>query len=133
MLYKFDTITASINVPPEVVWEYVANLSNWKNFSDFGKDIEHIEGDIWIFHTSQGDVKVINHFDKERLLLDQTCILASGEEQFIPYRVVPNGTGAELMMSIFKGSTSTEEEYKEQIHWAEVELNNVKQILEGAG
>jgi hypothetical protein len=130
MLFKFDTASVSINASPEIVWEFVADLNNWKQFSDFGKDIEQVGQNEWLFHTSQGDVRVINKFDKEKLLLDQICIIASGEKQFIPYRVVPNGDGCELIMTNHQGATSTDEDYAQQLKWMREELENIKKITE---
>lgn len=130
MLFQFDTVSVSINAKPEKVYKFVSDLNNWKQFSDFGRDIEQVEVGKWIFHTSQGDVTVSTHFDKQKLLLDHTCILASGEEQFIPYRVVPNGDGSELIMTNFQGKTSSDEDYAEQLKWMKDELNNIKAILE---
>ncbi|MEK9195843.1 MAG: SRPBCC family protein [Patescibacteria group bacterium] len=129
-LYKFDTFSVSIEAKPQAVWEFVADLNNWKQFSDFGKDIEKIKDNEWVFHTSQGDVRVITKFDKEKLLLDTICIIASGEEQFIPYRVVPNGDGSELIMTNHQGETSSGKEYAEQIKWMKDELATIKKILE---
>lgn len=130
MLFKFDTISVSINVKPEKVYEFVSELNNWKQFSDFGKDIEQIEDGKWIFHTSQGDITVLTRFDRRNMLLDHTCILKSGEEQFIPYRVVPNGDGSELIMTNFKGKTSSDKDYAQQLKWMTDELDNIKAILE---
>jgi hypothetical protein len=129
-LFKFDTVSVSINAKPEKVWNFVSDLLHWRQFSDFGKDIEQISDTEWIFHTSQGDVQVIPKFDKERLLLDQVCIIASGEEQFIPYRIVPNGDGCEIMMTNQQTATVNDEEYAEQLKWMTDELNNLKKIME---
>lgn len=129
-LYSFDTISVSINSKPKKVWEFVADINNWPQYTDFAKDIEQVNDTEWIFHTSQGDVRVITKFDKEKLLLDTICIIASGEEQFIPYRVVPNGDGSELIMTNFQGETSSDEDYAEQLKWMKEELQNIKRILE---
>ena len=95
----FDTISVSINAKPDKVWEFVADINNWPQFSDFARNIERVKDGEWVFHTSQGDVRVIEKFDREHLLLDTVCIVPSGDEQFIPYRVVPNGEGCELIMT----------------------------------
>lgn len=129
-LFTFDTVSVSINAKPEVVYDFVSNLSNWKQFSDFGKDIEQINDTEWIFHTPQGDVRVIPKFDKERLLLDHVCIIASGEEQFIPYRIVPNGDGCEIIMTNQQTTTVSDEEYAEQLKWMKDEFHNIKKIME---
>ena len=84
-MFHFDTVSVSITAKPEKVWEFVSDINNWPKFSEFASDIEKVKDGEWIFHTSQGDVRVIEQFDKEHLLLDHVCIVPSGDEQFIPY------------------------------------------------
>jgi len=129
-LFRFDTISVSIQAAPETVWEFVADLNNWKQFSDFGKNLEKLSDSEWIAHTSQGDVRVIPKFDKEHLLLDSVCIVPSGDEQFIPYRVVPNGTGSELIMTNQQTAHVSESEYQEQLGWMKTELETIKMLME---
>lgn len=80
--------------------------------------------------SSQGDVRVIKKFDRERLLLDTICIVPSGDKQFIPYRVVPNGDGSELIMTNQQTASVSNEEYAEQLKWMREELENIKRIME---
>ena len=129
-LFRFDTLSVSIAAKPQKVWEFVSDLNNWKQFSDFGKDLEQVSETEWIAHTSQGNVRVIPKFDREFLLLDTICIIASGEEQFIPYRVVPNGKGSELIMTNQQTASVSDEEYTEQLEWMHTELETIKKILE---
>jgi hypothetical protein len=129
MLHRYDTYSVSINRKPTEVYDFIADLKNWPLFSDFAKNLEFTDGQ-WIAHTEQGDVEIIPHFNKELLLLDSTCIVASGEEQFIPYRVVKNGEGSELIMTNYQGKTSSNEDYRQQLRWMNDELENVKQLLE---
>jgi len=109
---------------------FVADLNNWKQFSDFGKNIEQVSETEWIAHTSQGDVRVLPKFDRDKLLLDSICIIASGEEQFIPYRVVSNGEGSELIMTNQQTASVSDADYEEQLSWMKTELQTIKQLLE---
>ena len=129
-MFRFDTISVSINAKPEKVYDFVADINNWPQFSDFASDIEKVKDGEWIFHTSQGDVRVLEKFDKDHLLLDTVCIVPSGDEQFIPYRVVPNGDGSELIMTNQKTDGVSDEEYAEQVGWMKDELENIKKLLE---
>ncbi len=129
MLHRFDTVSVSIMRKPEDVYEFISDLNNWPKFSDFAKKLENIQGK-WITHTDQGDIEIIPHFNKKLLLLDSVCVLASGEEQFIPYRVVKNGEGSELIMTNYQGKTSSDEDYQQQLQWMKDELENVKRLLE---
>lgn len=108
----------------------MADLGNWRQFSDFGKQLEQLNDTEWVAHTSQGDITVIPHFDRQRLLLDSTCVIASGERQFIPYRVVPNGDGAELIMTNQQTATVSDQAYTEQLRWMKEELEAIKRIIE---
>lgn len=124
------TIAVTIKRSPQDVYDYIANLANWPEFSEFAADFERVTDDEYIAHTQQGDIRVRALFDPKHLLLDTHCILPDGEVQTIPYRVVPNKNGAELIMTNFRPNQSTNEEYEEQLYWMEVEMKKAKEILE---
>src|SRR3989344_1109051 len=111
------TIAVTIKRKPAEVFEYISNLANWPHFSEFAANFERVTDNEYIAHTSQGDIRVKALFNRKRMLLDTLCILPDGEKQTIPYRVVPNKDGAELMMTNFRPKKSTREEYEEQLHW----------------
>lgn len=124
------TISVTIKRSPEDVYKFVSNLANWPLFSDFAANFERVTDDEYIAHTSQGDINVKARFDCEHLLLDNVVTLPDGNVDMIPYRVVPNKDGAELMMTNFKPVVSTKAEYEEQLEWMDIELKRAKEILE---
>ncbi len=126
------TISVTIKRSPKEVYDYISNLANWPQFSDFAANFERVTDNEYIAHTSQGDIRVKALFDRERLLLDNQVILPDGNTDIIPYRVVPNKDGAELMMTNFKPAVSTKAEYEEQLEWMDVELKRAKEILESS-
>ena len=124
------TLAVTIKCSPAEVYRYISNLSNWPQFSEFAAQFERVTDQEYIAHTPQGDIRVVAQFDPERMLLDTHCILPGGDVQLIPYRVVPNKDGAELLMTNFRSVESTREEYDEQLRWMEIELKKAKEILE---
>lgn len=130
-MFQFNTVSVSINASPSKVWDFVSDIHNWPKFSEFASDIEKVKDGEWIFHTSQGDTRVIEKFNKEYLLLDHVCIVSSGDEQFIPYRVVPNGKGSELIMTNQQTAGVSDAEYAEQLKWMKDELQKIKEFQEG--
>lgn len=124
------TMAVTIKRKPEDVFNYISKLANWPEFSDFAANFEKVNDNEYLAHTSQGDIRVVALFDRKRLLLDTQCILPDGEIQTIPYRVVPNRNGSELIMTNFKPIKATKSEYEEQLYWMEIELKKVKEILE---
>ena len=75
-------------------------------------------------------MRVIPKFDKEKLLLDNIYIIASGDEQFIPYRVVANGYESELIMTNQQTASVSDVEHWEQLDWMKTELQTIKKILD---
>jgi hypothetical protein len=60
------------------------------------------DGDMWIAHGPDGDVHV--RFSPENVfgVLDHEVTLADGTEISIPLRVVANGDGAEVTLTLFR-------------------------------
>lgn len=130
-MLRFDAVTVSIKQEPEKVWEFVADLNNWKQFSGFGPDIEQVGDNEWVAHTSWGDVKVVPKFDRQKLLLDHNYIFPSGEERFMPSRVSASGEGSVLIMTNRQTTGIPDYEYEQQLKLMENELSSIKKILEG--
>jgi hypothetical protein len=126
------TYGVTIKRTPQEVFDYVSNLANWPEFSDFAANFERVTDTEYIAHTSQGDIRVLAEFDRKRLLLDTTVVLPDGSSDFIPYRVVPNKDGAELIMTNFKPRNASREEYEEQLQWMDIELKRAKELLESS-
>lgn len=69
-------------------------------------------------------------FDAEHLTLDQVVSLPNGDEQLIPYRIMPKGNKCELMMTNQQTSGVSDEDYAEQMGWIRQELETVRKIME---
>lgn len=126
---RLDTVSVEINAKPETVWAFIADVRNWKQFSDFSKNMEQVSANEWVAHTDQGDIKVRTFFDAEHFTLDQICY-PNGEEQLIPYRIVPKGDSCELMMTNQQTGGVSDAEYIQQMGWIQQELDTVKAIME---
>lgn len=126
---RSDTRSVTIRRRPEDVFDYVADINNWPDYTDFAQSVED-KDTHWIIHSPQGPVRLVPHFDRKLGLLDSAVTLSSGEEVMIPYRVVPNETGAELIMTNFQARGDSPKAYAEQLRWMEKELDAIKKTLE---
>lgn len=126
---RLDTLSVAIQAPAEKVWEFIADVRNWKQFSDFSKNMEQVSEDEWVAHTKQGDIRVRTFFDKEHMTLDQICY-PNGDEQLIPYRIIPKGDSCILMMTNQQTANVNDAEYAQQNVWIKQELEAVKRIME---
>jgi len=129
-IFRLDTRSVVIQAPAKKVWNFIADVRNWKQFSDFSKNMEQVGDNEWVAHTDQGDIKVRTFFDEEHLTLDQICY-PNREEQLIPYRIIPMGAeSCKLMMTNQQTPSVSDEEYEQQMGWIQQELETVKKILE---
>ena len=63
-------------------------------------------------------------------MLDHVVTLGSGEEVRVPMRVVPNGDGSEVLLTVFRSPRSTDEEFAADAGQVERDLATLKHVLE---
>jgi len=63
-------------------------------------------------------------------ILDHHVKLITGIEVYVPMRVVKNGNGSEVMLTVFQTPEMTDERYAEDIKTVENDLNYLKTIIE---
>ena len=84
----------------------------------------------WVVDTSQGQNKVMLAERNNFGILDHYVKLTSGVEVYVPMRVVKNGDGSEIMLTVFQTPEMTDERYAEDIKTVEKDLNHLKTIIE---
>jgi hypothetical protein len=98
-------------------------------FSPFVVECSFLEENVWSVRSPQGTIVVRTQFDAQRLLLDHVVELAAGPV-LIPYRVVPNLDGSELVMTNFQSPGDSAEEYEEQLDWMAREMDGARLYIE---
>jgi len=124
------TLSVSINCHPDKVYDFVSGLENMPLWATtFCKSIKKSDGE-WIAGTPQGQVKIRlaekNHFG----VLDHYISPAPGVEVYVPMRVVPNGSGSEMIFTLFRTPDMSAEQYAEDAKLVERDLQTLKDVLE---
>jgi hypothetical protein len=65
-------------------------------------------------------------------VLDHYVIPKPGIEIYIPMRVIVNGSGSEVILTLFCLPGMPEEKFKEDIEWVKRDLAVLKKLLETA-
>lgn len=63
-------------------------------------------------------------------VLDHYVSVASGQEVYVPMRVFPNGSGSEVLLTIFRQPGVSEEKFAEDAQWVRRDLEALKDVLE---
>lgn len=123
-------MNTSINSNPQIVYDFVSNLENLPRWaSNTFPSIKEVNGE-WVVDTSQGQNKVMLAERNNFGILDHYVKLTSGVEVYVPMRVVKNGDGSEVMLTVFQTPEMTDERYAEDIITVEKDLNHLKTIIE---
>jgi hypothetical protein len=130
-LLKSRTVSVAINCDPATVYEFVSNPENLPKWAKmFCRSIKKSNGG-WIVETPQGPVNVRFSKRNDFGVLDHYVSSAPGVEVFVPMRVVPNGSGSEVLLTLFQPAGMSGERFAEDIRWVEQDLHHLKSIMEG--
>jgi hypothetical protein len=87
-------------------------------------------GGEWIVQGPDGPAKVRFSERNAYGMLDHWVVLQSGEEIHIPVRILPNGDGCELMLTIFRRPGRSDADFAADADWVMRDLMAAKKLLE---
>ena len=126
-------ITKSIGIDcsPDVVFDFVADGANWPRFAVVNVQATRpsSEPGWWDMDTPRGPGRLRILGEREAGILDHEFRNEEAEWR-VPARVVPNGRGAEFMMTFFKPPAFSDQFFAQQIDLVDIELAKLKEILE---
>ncbi len=125
------TLSISIECPLQQVYAFVSNperLPHWA--TTFCKSVRP-DGDDWIVESPAGEVRV--RFTKPNAygVVDHMVTLPSGDSVQVPMRVVPNGSGSEVLFTLFRPPAMTDGEFARDALMVQQDLETLKRVLEG--
>ena len=101
-LLKSRTLIVSINCDSKKVYEFVTDLTNLPQWAKtFCRSIRRVKSQ-WIIETAQGPCKIRIAKKNDLGVLDHYLTPSRGSEVFVPMRVVPNGSGSEVVFTVFQ-------------------------------
>ena len=127
---KSRTLSISINCHPKKVYGFVSdpeNLPRWA--TAFCKSVRKSNAE-WIVDTPQGPMKVRFVEKNDFGVLDHYVNPAPGVEVYVPMRVLSNGSGSEVIFTLFRLPDMSDEKYAEDIGLVERDLRTLKSMLE---
>lgn len=129
-LLESKTMSVSIGRSQKDVYDFVSNptnLSRWA--SGLGTSVESVSGE-WVARTPQGPVKFRFVGRNDFGVLDHYVSPRAGVEIYIPMRVVSNGEGSELIVTLFRQPDMSDTAFQEDAEWVRRDLNALKKLLE---
>ena len=103
------------------------NMPSWA--TGLGKGIEYVDG-VWRGEGPEGPITIRFADPNPYGILDHHVLVAPGKELYIPARVIANGSGAEVIFTVFQREGVTEEDFAADAAWVAKDLATLKRILE---
>jgi len=124
------TFSIAIDCEPKAVYAFVSDLSNLPKWGKtFCRSIKRTNGG-WILESPQGRVGIRMSEPNALGVLDHYVSPAPGVEFLVPMRVVANGTGSEVVFTLFKQPGMSEDNFQSDIGMVEKDLATLKDVLE---
>jgi len=125
------TITLPVAVAAKLVYEFAANPQNLPQWSpSFCQSVAHNDGEWIVESTSLGPAAVTFVQSNTFGVLDHIVRMSSALEVYNAMRVIPNGSGSEVMFTLFQTSGMTDEQFSDDTAQVESDLRMLKQVVE---
>lgn len=129
-MHQSRNLSVSINRDAGDVYNFISVPENFRLWaSGLGKALQKVNGE-WVAETPEGPVKVRFSERNELGVLDHWVSPKPGLQIYIPMRVIPNGSGSELIFTLFRLSDMSDEKFAADAEWVMRDLSSLKNLLE---
>ena len=129
-IFTTRTLSVSIDCPPDQVYGFVSNPENLPRWATaFCRSIRRADSG-WIVEMPQGQVNVRFVPRNTMGVMDHFVTPAPGVEIYVPMRIVANGSGSEVIFTLFRMPGMTDEEFTTDAGMVERDLATLKKVME---
>jgi hypothetical protein len=129
-LFETRPVTVSIARPAAEVYAFAHRPESFPQWAaGLGAGLVR-DGEDWIAHGPEGDVRVRFSPENPYGVLDHWVTLPDGTRLSIPLRVVANGEGAEVTLTLFRAPGMDDATFVRDQDWVARDLAALKALLE---
>jgi hypothetical protein len=128
--FSARTLTVSIDCPPDEVYGFASNPENFPRWAtSFCRAIIRSET-VWIVEMPQGQATVRFVPRNSMGVMDHFVTPAPDIEIYVPVRIVANGSGSEVIFTLFRLPGMTDEEFATDAGMVAQDLGTLKKLME---
>jgi hypothetical protein len=126
------TLSVSVDCDPQTVYAFLAAPTNFPRWaSGLCFSIEAM-GEDWLAQTPHGPMHVRFTPQNEFGVVDHYVLPEEGPVIYVPMRVIANGSGSEVCLTLFRQPDMSDEKFANDATWVERDLQSLKRMLEQA-
>jgi hypothetical protein len=124
------TVAVRIDRPFDKVYEFLVDPANWNQWAfGLGRNVRRSQ-DGWIADSGGGVARVQFTARNSFGVVDHTVVRPSGQRVYIPMRLIANGSGCELLFTLFREPNMSGAQFASDAGFVERDLNGLKTLLE---
>jgi hypothetical protein len=89
------------------------------------------EGDQWCADGPEGPIRIRFTPHNEHGVMDHFVDTGAATQVYVPLRVLQNGDGAEVLLTLFRQLDMDEEQFAADARWVNRDLKKLKTLIEG--
>ena len=126
------TLSVSIDRPWREVYEAVWRPEDFPRWaSGLSQSALHQEDGAWKAEGPEGPVTIRFTEHNAFGVMDHHVDLGGGAVVYVPLRVIENGDGAEVMLTLFRQPNMNDETFERDADWISRDLRALKALVEG--
>lgn len=130
MTREARALSVRINRTAAQAYEFLSAPENFPKWaSGLGRSLRRAGAD-WIAETPEGPATVRFTERNSYGVLDHSARLPRGSPVYVPLRVVANGEGCDLVLTLFRQPEMSDEKFAAAAEWVMRDLHAAKRILE---
>jgi hypothetical protein len=124
------TISISINRHWNSVYEAIWRPEDFPKWaSGLSKSSLAKDGEVWKAEGPEGTITIKFTDHNVFGVMDHYVDVGIGPETYIPLRIVPNGDGAEVLLTLFRQPGMSDAKFEADAEWVERDLLSLKAIV----
>lgn len=129
MTTEARTVSVAIGRLPGVVYDYLENPAHIPEWSDFITGMRP-DGAGWIATTAGGEVRMLFTPRNGLGVLDHWVKVSAQFTVYVPFRVIANGEGSEVLFTMFRQQGMTGAAFEADVGLVRADLGKLKRTLE---
>lgn len=129
-MFPARILSISINRPFDAVYAFAQVPENFMKWASGLAATLRKAGDVWIADTPDGKAKVRFSPPNAYGVLDHWVAFPDSAEIYIPLRVIANGEGSEVSLTLFRLPEMDDKRFERDAAMVEEDLATLKAVLE---
>lgn len=130
MTVESKTVSVRIERPWRDVYAFLAEPANFARWASGLGDGFRRDGDDWVAQGPEGPIRIRFTPSNPFGVVDHHVTVAPGVVVYVPMRVIANGTGSEVMLTLLRTTGMDDAKFAADAEWIARDLQRLKAVLE---